>query len=204
MANEFSDRDIDADETIKIDALTDEQLAALEFELEPELVKNTANALTSELEAALRRLTPPAPRLEQQPQSSGPPFEQPRQSIAARPQQSPESIASPAVQSQPPEAHVRPQPSAASTFSFLSLFWIIGSAVERFAAAVVRLSLRLRRTIEQLVAGYFTPARRVRVLSLYRAQQARWTAFKARSFTAVGGARRLVVQRFEARVLSRR
>jgi hypothetical protein len=191
--HEYSDRDSDADVTIRTVALGDTQLAP--FDLQPDLAKNTVSALTSELEAALRRLTPPVLRAEQ------PTFEQPSRSIASMaPRASGRAAdARPAARSEARDAGTRALPKDASTASFLALLWVVGGALERLASTIAGRALSLGRAISQHVAGYFTPARRERARSFYRAQYARWNALLARTSTAPAAAWRLLIQRLETR-----
>jgi hypothetical protein len=157
-----NDRDIDADATIKIGALSASELTS--YDLRTVLDGGqTRSALTCELKASLRLLTPPVRRAEPQLQSVAPP---------TRHVEAPPEVSRPA-----PRRQDTTHPATAR--SATPLFRIVLGTVEQLIAASWLRVLSLGRTISRLTADLFAETRRERARAFYRTQRERcWHVFQ--------------------------
>ena len=157
MATSFNDSDVDADVTIKVSALTDSEVDAALDTLK-EFGPSRSSALTPQLEASLRRLTPAAAAPPEPPAWRDAPTAIPSvpQAPAAQPQGLPGNAFSPPVPEDPAASVVRePQEATAVTrvggasdASTLRVLDAVGSVVLsavtslRSGLKAVRLALR--------------------------------------------------------------
>ncbi len=160
--SQSDDRDIDADQTLKLDALDEVRIAMLDVRAESRVP--TRNELSFDLQATLSRLTPPAP--------------------SARPARSRTLPVRGA-----PGAAVR-WTRARDRIAILvaAVVRAVLGQFSRFAAGGGELAASLAHVLRQLVAESFARGRRRRAAALYRVQRARWKAppiAQARAWTRV-------------------
>jgi hypothetical protein len=167
MSQAEDDCDADAAATIKISALSDQQLAALDIPPEPD--PHAAGALTSEIRTALRRLTPPAPRAEVQAQWLAMPAPLAAAHLAA-------AHRAASLPTWPSTGRESPSSFLLAAAPLARVRAILEDLVARGRPHV----LSLFRTISRLAAECFSKTRRERVIALCRVQRQRWDAFQAR------------------------
>jgi hypothetical protein len=171
---EVGDRDIDTDPTLKMAAIDQARLAAIDLPTYPEA--HTRSELSSELRSALYRLTPAEQPKHRTPNRVLPVVRTPPKvalpALSARP-----VLELVRLPSTPPEAISpvvrRLARTAAVLTSFATALWVVFGHTARVAADYHRRASSMARSFVRSAAERFTQPRRHEAVGLYRALSAR-------------------------------